>query len=76
MCYALGEPNGKQSDLKDTTHPKALYASVDVLISNAVPANQTLQRDTGGAHSVWKMLSHTPSYQPAATALDGYLVVV
>ena len=61
-CYALGESDGKQSDLEDTTRPKALYASVDDLISNAVPANQTLQRNTGGAHSVWKALSHTPSY--------------
>ena len=75
-CYALGESDGKQSDLEDTTRAKALYASVDDLISNAVPANKTLQRDTGGTHSAWKTLPHTPSYQPAATALDGYLLAV
>ena len=36
VCYALGETDGKQSDLEDATHPKALYASVDDLISNVM----------------------------------------
>ena len=71
--YALGESDGKQSDLEDTTRPKALYASVDDLISNAVPVNKTLQCDTGSTHSAYKMLPHTPCYQPAATALGAWL---
>ena len=75
-CYVLGDSDGKQSDLEDITRPKVLYASVDDLISNAVPAKQTLQYDNDGTHSAWKMLPHTPSYQPALTALDGYVVAV
>lgn len=74
MCYALGEC--KHLDLGDTTCPRALYASVDDLISNAVPTNQTFHRDPSDAHSVWKMLPHPPSYQPAAAMLDDYLVAI
>lgn len=71
MCYALGEY--KHSD---TTCPRALYASVDDLISNALPANQALHGDTGNIHSAWKLLPHPPSYQPAAGTLDNYLLAV
>jgi N-acetylneuraminic acid mutarotase len=72
-CHVLGETDGKQSDLED---PRALYATVDDLISNAVPANQTLRRNTGDVHSAWKTLPYTPSYQPAATMLDGHLLAI
>ena len=74
MCYVLGEC--KHLGLGDTTCPRALYASVDDLISNAVPTNQTFHHDPSDAHSVWKMLPHPPSYQPAAAMLDDYLVAI
>ena len=71
MCYALGE-----CEQSDTTCPRAFYASVDDLISSAIPANQTFHGDTGDIHSAWKLLPHPPSYQPAAGTLDNHLFAV
>lgn len=72
MCYALGEC--KHSDLENTTCPRALYASVDDLIGNAVPANETLYYNSSDTHPIWKILPHPPSYQPAAAMLDDHLL--
>ena len=77
MCYVLGESGGgKLSALGDTTYPRALYASVNDLISNAVLANQTLHRDAVDTRSAWKVLPYMPSYQPTAAMLDGYLLAI
>ena len=62
ICYTLG---GFSSPWH-LNH--ALYASVDDLLLNAVPANQTTHRDT---QSAWKTLSNTPNYGPSAGVLGG-----
>jgi hypothetical protein len=66
-CYALGGYG--RSSLN-----QALYASVDDLFGNAVPANQTwFSSDT---QSAWKTLPNTPRYRPAAAVLAGYLLAI
>ena len=67
ICYALG---GFSSPWH-LNH--ALYASVDDLLLNAVPANQTTHRDT---QSAWKTLSNTPNYGPSAGVLGGNLLAI
>ena len=66
-CYALG----------GVDYPfhlnQALYASVDDLLGNAVPANRTTCSDT---QSAWKTLPNTPTYGPAATVLAGNLLAI
>ena len=65
-CYALGG-FGSGSYLN-----QALCASVDDLLGNAVPANQT----THSGQSAWKILPNTPTYQPAAAVLVGNLLAI
>ena len=64
-CYALG----------GFKYPfclnQALYASVDDLHCNAVPANLT--SDT---QSAWKTLPNAPTYKPAAAVLVGNLLAI
>ena len=70
-CYALG--GYKSPSYLD----QALYASVDDLLSNAIPANQTTHSGSGAnTQSVWKTLANTPTYQPAAAVLAGNLLAI
>ena len=68
-CYALGGYDGSYLN-------QALYASVDDLLRNAVPANQTTHSDSSDTQSVWKMLPNTPTYWPAAAVLAGKLLAI
>ena len=69
-CYALGGYN----------HPsylnQALYASVDELLHNAVPASQTTHSGRSDTQSAWKTLPDTPTYEPAAAVLAGPVLAV
>ena len=67
-CYALGGYNGS------TPLNQALYASVDDLLGNAVPANRTIHGGSSGTQSAWKTLPNTPTYQPTAAVLAGNLL--
>ena len=69
-CYALG---GYRSLL---CLNQALYASVDDLLRNAVPANQTTRRGSSVTQSAWKTLPDTPTYRPTAAVLAGQLLAV
>ena len=53
---------------------QALYATVDDLLRNAVPANQTTHSDSSDTQSAWKTLPNTPTYQSAAAVLAGNLI--
>ena len=68
-CYALGGYNGIRLN-------QALYASVDDLLRNAVPANQTTHSGSSDTQSAWKTLPNTPTYQPAAAVLAGKLLAI
>ena len=68
-CYALGGYNGSYLN-------QALYASVDDLLRNAVPANQTTHSGSSDTQSAWKTLLNTPTYKPAAAVLAGNLLAV
>ena len=69
-CYALGR-------YKDPSHlNQALYASVDDLVRNAVPANQTTHSGSSDTQSAWKTLPNTPTYRPAAAVLAGSLLAM
>ena len=69
-CYALG-------GYKDLSRlNQALYASVDDLLHNAVPANQTTHSGSSDTQSAWKTLPDTPTYQPTAAVLAGHLLAV
>ena len=69
-CYALG--GYSFSALK-----QALYASVDDLLGNAVPAYQTTHSDSSGTQPAWKTLpSNAPTYGPAAAVLAGNLLAI
>ena len=68
-CYALGGYGGSYLN-------QALYASVDDLLSNAVPANQTTHSDSSGTESAWTTLPNTPTYLPAAAVLTGNLLAI
>ena len=61
-CYALGGVDDSQLN-------QALYASVDDLLGNAVPANQIAHSGNSDSQSAWKTLPSTPTYQPAAAAM-------
>ena len=65
-CYALGGWNGSRLN-------QTLYASVDELLGNAVPANHSGSSDT---QSAWKTLPNTPRYRPAAAVLAGNLLAI
>ena len=69
-CYALGGV-GSGSFLN-----QALYASVDDLLGNAVPANQTTHSGSSDTQSAWKTLPNTPTYRPAAAVLAGNLLAI
>ena len=66
-CYALGGYD--RVDLN-----QALYASVDDLLGNAVPANQTTHSGSSNTQSAWKTLPNAPTYRPAAAVLTGNLL--
>ena len=66
-CYALGGNNGSPLN-------QALYASIDDVLGNAVPANQTTGRRNSS--DTWKSLPNTPSNAPAAAVLAGNLLAV
>ena len=68
-CYALGGYDG--SDIN-----QALYASVDDLLHNAVPASQTTHSGSSDTQSAWKTLAKTPTYRPAAAMLAGNLLAI
>ena len=68
-CNALGGYNS--SDLN-----QALYASVDDLLGNVVPANQTTHSGSSDTESAWKTLPNTPTYRPAAAVLAGNLIAI
>ena len=68
-CYALGGYDGSHLN-------QALYASVDDLLGNAVPANQTTHSGSSDTQSAWKTLPNTPTYRPAAAVLAGYLLAI
>ena len=68
-CYALGGYDGSHLN-------QALYASVDDLLGNAVPANQTTHSGSSDTQSVWKTLPNTPTYRPAAAMLAGNLLAI
>ena len=70
ICYALA---GITSGLYLN---QALYASVDDLLGNAVPANQTTHSGSSDTQSTWKTLPNTPTYQPAAAVLAGNLLAI
>ena len=68
-CYALG--GYKSGHLN-----QALYALVDDLLSNAVPANQTTHSGSSDTQSAWKTLPNTPTYEPDAAVLAGNLLAI
>ena len=68
-CYALGGYDGSHLN-------QALYASVDDLLRNAVPANQTTRSGSSDTQSAWKTLPNTPTYAPAAAVLAGNLLAI
>ena len=69
ICYALGGYNSSKLN-------QVLYASVDDLLGNAVPANQTTHSGSSDTQSAWKTLANTPTYQPAAAKLAGNLLAI
>ena len=69
-CYALGGYN-RLSHLN-----QVVYASVDDLLRNAIPANQIFQDDSSNTQSAWKALPNTPTYGPAAAVLVGNLFAI
>ena len=57
---------------------QAYYASLDDLLLNAVPANQTTSSDSSETRhpSAWSSLPNTPTYRPAAAMLAGNLLAI
>ena len=69
-CYALGGYSSSHLN-------QALFASVDDLLSNAVPANRRpIHRSSSDTKSAWKTLPNTPTYEPAAAVLAGNLLAI
>ena len=68
-CYALG-------GLNDSRLNQALYASVDDLFGNAVPAKKTTHSGSSDTQSAWKTLPNTPTYQPVAAMLASNLLAI
>ena len=68
-CYALGGYDGSHLN-------QALYASVDDLLRNAVPANQTTHSGSSDTQSAWKTLPNTPTYGPVAAMLAVNLLAI
>ena len=70
-CYALGGYN-HLSHLN-----QVLYASVDDLLRNAVPAYQTTHScSSANIQSAWKTLANSPTYGSAAAVLAGNLLAI
>ena len=69
VCFALGGYNGSLLN-------QALYASVDDLLGNAVPTNQTTYSDSTDTQSAWKTLPNSPTYRPVAAMLAGNLFAI
>ena len=69
-CYAIGgyKPISSLN--------QALYASVDDLLHNAVPANQTTHNGSSETRTAWKTLPNTPSYRSIAAMLAGNLLAI
>ena len=64
-CYALG-------GYQDPSYlNQAFYTTVNDLLDNRVPANQTIH-----SQSAWKMLPNTPTYRPPAAMLDEILLTL
>ena len=57
---------------------QAYYASLDDLLLNAVPANQTTDSQSSETkhQSAWNSLPNTPTYRPAAAVLAGNLLAI
>ena len=69
-CYVIG-------GYSEPYHlSQALYASIDELYANAVPANQTNSSNRSVTQSAWKVLPNTPTYQPAAAVLADNLFAI
>ena len=69
-CYVIG-------GYKEPYHlNQALCASVDDLLGNTIPANQTTRSDSSDTQSAWKALPNTPTYQPTAAVLAGNLLSI
>ena len=69
-CYVLGGYKTPSS------LNQALYVSVDELLHNAVPANQTTHKGSRDTRSAWKTLPNTSMYRPAAAMLAGNLLAI
>ena len=71
-CYVLG---GYQEPL---CLNQAVYASIDDLLHNAVPADETahIGNSSSDTSTVWKLLPETPVYRPAAAMMTGYLIAI
>ena len=67
-CYAVG---GYRFPFRLN---QALCASINDLLGNAIPANQTTNSGSSSTHSAWKTLPNTPTYRPAAAVLVGSLL--
>ena len=67
VCYALGGHNGDHLN-------KVLYASVDDLLSSAVPVGS--QSHGHKMKSTWKTLPSTPTNQPTAAAFAGSILAI
>ena len=68
-CYALGGYNDQYLN-------HVLCASVDDLLRNAVPANQTTLSDSTKTLSAWKTIANALAYRPAAAMLAGNLLAI
>ena len=68
-CYALGGYHYFGLN-------QALFASVDDLLRNAKPADQTTVNGSSDTQSAWMLLVNTPTYQPAAAVLAGNLLAI
>ena len=68
-CYALG-------GWRDSYLNQALYFSVDDLLHNAVPTNQTTHSGSNDTRSAWKTLPNTPTYRPTAAVLGDNLLAI
>ena len=70
-CYALGGFN------YPSHFNQVLSASVDDLLHNAVPVNQTTHSgSSANIQSAWKTLANTPTYRLAAAVLAGNLLAI
>ena len=72
-CYALGGYMYNDTHLNNMLY----YASIDVFLCNAVPADQTNHtQGSSVSQSAWKVLPNTPTYGPVAAMLAGNLLAM